>query len=220
MENYDTLKSVMAEVEPSGVEMDSYSPTNSPQACPPVSKDWAVKGNTLPPTPDSSLCDCMFSSVSCAPADDLDVKDYKPIFDYVCEQEPKACAGINGNTTSGVYGAYSMCNPKEKLAYVLDQYYQSQGKATTACDFEGQATIKKATEASNCKSALSSASSANEIAATATSGPDSTSDSSSESSSNAAVAFGPARGLFALGDLAVGLYVIVAMGVGAGMVLL
>jgi hypothetical protein len=39
-------------------------------------------------------------------------------------------------------------------------------------------------------------------------------------SSNAAVAGGPMRGVFGLGELAMGLYVLAAMGVGAGMVLL
>lgn len=223
MKNYDALKTRMASVAPSATAMDSYKPTNSPASCPELSKSWAVKGGTLPPTPDSNLCDCMYSSLSCVPADSTDAKDYGAIFNYICGAAPAACAGINGNTTTGVYGAYSMCNPKQQLGYVLDQYYQSQNSAKDACDFKGKAVLKSGNAESKCSSALSSASSVNSIAATATSdvgGGTSGGSAGAATSSNAAVAGGPMRGLFGLGELAVGLYVVVAMGVGAGMVLL
>jgi len=214
MKNYNALKTVIAKVDPSGVSMDTYKPTNSPAACPEVGKNWKVKGSTLPPTPNDSLCTCMFNSLSCVPASDLETKNYGDIFDFICGKFPSLCAGINGNTTSGVYGTYSMCGSKEKLGYVLDQYYKQQKSAKDACGFDGQATLQSANSDSSCKSALASASSANAIAATATSG------STSETSSNAALASGPMRGGFMLGELAVGLYVVVAMGVGATMVLL
>lgn len=222
MKNYDTLKSVIAKVDPSGTSMDEYKPTNSPAACPAVGKDWKVKGGNLPPTPDSSLCDCMYKSLTCVPADDLKPKAYGAIFDFICDASKEACTGINGNTTSGVYGAYSMCGAREKLGYVLDQYYQGQNSAADACDFKGQATLQTADDASSCQDALASASSANEIAATATSGADATgaAGAGASESSNAAMPGGPLRGAFALGELAVGLYVVVAMGVGASMVLL
>ncbi|KAH6626723.1 Glucanosyltransferase-domain-containing protein [Chaetomium sp. MPI-SDFR-AT-0129] len=214
MKNYDALEKVMATIQPSGVEMDQYKPTNTPAACPAVGKDWKVKGGSLPPQPDSSLCDCMFSSLSCVPAKDLATKDYGDIFGYICGKFPEVCAGINGNTTTGVYGAYSMCGAREKLGYALDQYYQAQHSAADACDFKGQATIQSGQEDSKCSSALASASQANDIAATATAGAD------PSESSNAAGVSGPLRGGFVLGELAIGLYVLVSMAVGASMVLL
>jgi hypothetical protein len=155
----------------------------------------------------------MYQSLSCVPSDDLSEKDFGDIFGFVCGESPKACVGIEGNTTSGVYGAYSMCGSRQQLGYVLDQYYQSQDFAKSACDFKGKATIKAKSADSTCDAAISSASAANAFAATATSGP------GAEETSNAAVAGGPGRGLFGLGELVVGGYVVAAMGVGAGIVL-
>lgn len=221
MKNYDTLKSRVAAANPSSTSANAFTPTNSPASCPPVSDNWKVKGEALPPTPDASLCGCMASSVSCGPADNLDSKNYGAIFDFICGSKDgkKLCAGINGDTVSGVYGAYAGCAAKDKLGYVLDQYYQSQNKAAGACDFKGQAVLKSASAASSCTSALASASSANANAATATSG-NGASGPAAASSSSAAVGTGPVRSLFALGDLMIGLYVVVAMGVGASMVML
>jgi hypothetical protein len=215
MKNYDTLKTAIASVDPSGTAMDAYTPTNTAAACPQVGKDWKVKGGNLPPTPNSSLCDCMFNEITCGPKDDLEAESYGAIFDFICDASPESCKGIQGNTTSGVYGSYSMCNPKEKLGYVLDAYYKAQDSASTACDFKGQAEVKTpSSDESKCSAALASASSANEVAATATDA------AASETSSNAAMAGGPLRGGFVLGELAVGLYVVVAMAVGASMVML
>ncbi|KAL2191614.1 glycoside hydrolase family 72 protein [Thermothelomyces heterothallicus CBS 203.75] len=213
MKNYEALESVIAKVNPTGTSMDAYEPTNSPAACPEVSKNWQVKGGSLPPKPDASLCDCMYASLSCVPADDTSTEDYGDIFGYICGKFPDLCAGISGNATEGTYGAYSMCSAKQKLGYVLDQYYKEQGSASDACGFDGKATLQDAKEDDKCSKALASASAAND-AATSTGGAD------SESSSNAAFAAGPMRSGFVLGELAVGLYVLVAMAVGASMVLL
>lgn len=223
LKDYDTLKTRMSSVKPSSTAMSAYQPTNSPAACPAVTDDWAVKGNVLPPTPDSSLCDCMFSALSCVPDSSTEPKDYGSIFGFICGADPEACVGINGNTTSGVYGAYSMCNAKQQLGYVLDQYYANQKFAKDACDFKGKAAVRNPQEDSKCTAALASASAANSVAATATSDAGSGGSGAggeAAASSNAAAGAGPFRGGFAMGELAMGLYVVVAMGVGAGMVLL
>lgn len=141
LKNYDVLKTKLAAVDPSTTKMSAYEPSNSPAACPPISENWKV-ADTLPPTPDSTLCDCMFKSLSCAPAKDLSEKDYGDIFGYICEQDENACAGIKHDTEAGVYGPYSMCNPKEQLGHVLDAYYQNQNKGSYACDFDGMAEVQ------------------------------------------------------------------------------
>jgi hypothetical protein len=155
----------------------------------------------------------MYASLSCVPSSSLAQKDFGDIFGYVCSESPDACAGISGNATTGVYGAYSMCNATQQLGYVLDQYYKAQNSASTACDFDGKATLQSAASDSSCSSALASAS----AAATGTRG---TSGGAASTSSNAAVPRGPVKAVFGLADMAMGLYVLVAMGVGAGMVLL
>lgn len=141
MKNYDALKSKLSAVKPSSTAMSAYKPTNSPASCPPISDDWKA-AVALPPTPDSVLCDCMFKSLSCAPSVDLDEKDYEYIFNYICGNDENACAGINTNTETGVYGPYSMCNPREQLGHVLDAYYINQNKTRDACDFDSGAKLQ------------------------------------------------------------------------------
>lgn len=214
MKNYNALKTKIASVNPSSTASSAYTPTNSPAACPVLGNSW-VASNNLPPTPDSNLCACMYTSLQCVPKSGLDVQKYGGIFGFICGSVPAACAGINGNVTTGVFGAYSFCTDQQKLGYVLDQYYKNQKSAASACDFNGQAVVSKpAAAASSCSASLASASSANSVAATATAA-----STSSASSSNVAVPV-PIKTLFAVGDLAVGLYALVAMGVGAAMVIL
>jgi len=216
MKNYNALKTVIASVDPSSTASSAYSPTNSPASCPDLTQNWQASGDNLPPTPDSALCDCMFNSLACQPKANLDPDNYGDIFGFICGAKPQACQGISGNTSTGVYGAYTGCNDKQKLGYVLDQYYKSLNNAADACDFKGQAVINKAPSASgSCSAALSSASAANSVAATATQA----SGSSTATNSNVAAPVSM-KALFSIGDVAVGLYVLVAMGVGATMVIL
>lgn len=210
LKDYGALQTKMASVNPSSTSMDAYTPTNSPAACPDLASTWHVKGESLPPTPDASLCDCMFKSLACTPAKSLKAKDYGAIFDYICDQTRSACDGINRNTTSGVYGLYSMCNAEQKLGYVLNEYYNSQNQASGACDFKGQAVLKNVDVNNNCKASLASAS---EAAASSTNG-------ASASSSSSFASPVPMKNLFTMGDLAIGLYLVVAMAVGASMVIL
>ncbi|KAK1756969.1 protein EPD1 [Echria macrotheca] len=213
--DYGPLQTRLASATPSSTDASSYQPTNKPQACPEITKDWQVKGELLPPTPDETLCECMFNSLSCVPASGLSTKNYKPIFDFICGNQA-TCSGIVANASIGVYGAYSMCNAEQKLGYVLDAYYKSQKSASGACDFQGQANLNKSPSvADNCKSALASASVANSIAATATSA----SATGTSGSKNLAGA-GPSRTFLAMGDVVVGLYAVVAMAVGGAMVVL
>ena len=212
--DYASLSSRVAQATPASTSSDAYTPSNSPAACPVLSSEWESNGDTLPPTPDSSLCTCMYSSLSCVPEPGLNTTAYGDIFGYICFNDPKSCTGIGANTTTGVYGAYSMCNATQQLGYVLDQYYKGQGSASGACDFQGQAVVTKAAGTTGgCSASLASASSANSVAATATDA-----GGSSQTSKNAAPT--PMRQVLNIGDLAIGLYVLVAMGVGAGMVML
>lgn len=215
MKNYNALKTRIASVSPSSTASSAYTPTNTPAACPSLSGSWAASNN-LPPKPDTSVCSCMYNTLSCVPKSGLAPDKFGAIFNFICGSVPSACAGINGNTTTGVFGAYSMCDAQSKLGYVLDQYYKNQKSAADACGFNGQAVLTKpAAAASSCSAALSSASAANSVAATATGA----SASSTSTSTNLAVPVS-VKALFTVGDMAIGLYVLVAMGVGATMVVL
>jgi len=113
MKNYDALKTVIASVSPSLTASSAYTPTNSPAACPPLSQNWQANGDNLPPTPDAGLCTCMFNSLSCQPKAGLSPDDFGDIFNFICGADNAACQGINGNTTTGVYGAFRLHRPAE-----------------------------------------------------------------------------------------------------------
>lgn len=224
--DFAQLKKKATAAHPSGVEEDSYKASGKAATCPKQSSTWQAN-SVLPPTPDSDLCKCMLKSRSCVPADGLKSKDFDSIFGYICGEDKSLCTAINGNATSGIYGAYSMCDNESKLAYILDAYYNAQDKKADACDFKGKATTQKAESQDSCKSALASASKINAEVATATgavsasvTGADSDgSDSDSDDDSFGIQAASIAR-VFTLGDFAVGAYMAVAGLVGAGMVLL
>lgn len=202
---------------PTSTSMAAYTPTNSAASCPAVNEDWQAN-SVLPPTPDSDLCECMYNSLTCVASSSINGSAYSDIYGYVCGEDESYCAGVTANVTSGVYGAYSMCNSTQMIAYVLDQYYQGQGSDSTACDFDGAATTKAAATASSCSSALASASSANAVAATATAGSSSSGSSNSSSSSSSSIAMPSTHTmLFSIGDMAIGMYMLVAMGAGAAL---
>lgn len=165
----------------------------------------------------------MYNSLTCVGASNLDSDAYGSLYGYICGENEAYCAGVTANATSGVYGSYSMCNSTQMLGYILDQYYQGQSSASDACDFSGSAITQAAATATTCKSMLASASSANAVAATATVGSSSTkgSSSSGSKSTSSSIAMPAAhRAMFSLGDLAIGAYMLVAMGAGVAMVAL
>lgn len=222
LKDYTSLSSRVNAATPTSVSMAAYSATNSPASCPAVNSDWQA-ANILPPTPDTDLCECMYNSLSCVASSDIDSDAYGDLYGYICGEDDTYCAGVLTNATSGVYGAYSMCNSTQMLGYILDQYYKGQDSASDACDFSGSAVTQAAATATSCKSMLASASSENAVAATATAGSSSTGSSSgsSSSSSSSSIAMPAAhKAMIGLGDVAVGLYMLVAMGAGAAMVAL
>lgn len=157
-DGFDNLKSQLATVNPTGVNSASYSPTNSPAACPTTSDDWSAQSSPLPPSPNSQLCSCMFKSLSCSVSPSVDEADYGSLFGTVCGLGDNTCAGLAANGSTGTYGAYSMCNSTEQLGFALNQYYLSQNSASTACDFDGSAEIQNSSEPSGtCKDLMSEA---------------------------------------------------------------
>ncbi|KAI0123994.1 Glucanosyltransferase-domain-containing protein [Xylariales sp. AK1849] len=214
MKNYDALSTKLAAVSPSSTSSGAYTPTNTAQSCPSVGDSWKA-ADVLPPTPNRDLCDCMFASLTCAPASSLATKDYGDVFDYICANDAAACASITADESTGVYGPYIMCNSTQQLGAVLQAYYENQKSASTACDFSGAATINSNVASNNtCDAMISAASASASFAATATGG-----SASATSSGNPASTVRMER-FMTMGDFAVGVYLLVAAGIGAGMVML
>ncbi|KAF5096417.1 hypothetical protein D0Z00_002790 [Geotrichum galactomycetum] len=156
LRDFTYLSSRLANVSPSGVNSNSWKPSNTVQRACPASTlaDW--KGSSdLPPVPNQGVCNCMFASLSCIVDTGVNEEDYQTLFDYVCSQV--SCDGITANGTTGSYGAYSFCSPAEKLSFVLNLYYKKIG-SRDACNFSGSAKLASASStASSCSAVLSQA---------------------------------------------------------------
>ncbi|KAF8541902.1 Glucanosyltransferase-domain-containing protein [Trichophaea hybrida] len=145
--DFDNLKKQILAVNPTGVQMNSYTPTNTKlQDCPAVGNDWRASSK-LPPTPNQQLCSCMISSLGCVAKSSVDKSKYGDLFSFICGKGTD-CTGINGNGTTGSYGAYSMCSPTERLSWAMNAYYEAQNKASTACDFNGNGQTQTPTSSS------------------------------------------------------------------------
>ena len=226
LSDYDNLSTAMAKVSPSGINSASYTPSNSPQACPTTST-WQAATN-LPPTPNDAICQCMVQNLTCVAKSGLSPNSITTQFSYICDPaQGNNCGGILANGTTGVYGAFSGCSDAERLSYAFNQYYLNQTATntqnTSPCDFSGTAQKVTPKLASSCKAVVSQAGSAGTGSITSTptggssSGSGSNPGSTSTSKAAAVVLSVPA---FDFGILKLAAYVTSAMLVGAGMVLL
>lgn len=206
MTDFSYLQKKVRAADPSTVKKSAYTSTNTAADCPTVNSTWAASSD-LPPTPNESACSCVTKSSGCVPKSGLATSKYSAIFDYICGEDESLCDEINGNATTGVYGTFSMCNDIDKLAYVLNAYYESQSKDDTACDFDGKAETQTAS---------SSAGNCTELAA---SNSTSSSNSSSDDSDSFAVMGAPITRVFTLGGVDVSLYSLAVL-IGAGMLAL
>ncbi|KND93684.1 1,3-beta-glucanosyltransferase gel4 [Tolypocladium ophioglossoides CBS 100239] len=195
--DFSALQQKVRAVDPKGVSMADYNPTAKPANCPQINSTWEAN-SVLPPTPNESVCSCMVKSSECVPASNLASSSYGDIFNYICGKDESLCSGIQGNSSTGVYGAYTMCADQDKLAFVLNAYYQSLNKAADACDFNGQAKTQAASSQGNCTTLATS---------------------KNTTSHNFAVMGTPLARAFTRGEFSVNLYLVVAL-VGAGMVAL
>lgn len=155
LEDFNYLSSQLATISPSTVYSSDITTTSSTISCPATSQtNWTAATN-LPPTPDASVCECLNSSLACVVASDVDEDDYSDLFSYVCDLV--SCDAITGNGSTGVYGAFVGCNPKQQLNYVLNLYYEQNGADSAACSFSGSASLNTAaTTASSCSAIYNS----------------------------------------------------------------
>ncbi|KAF2219949.1 family 72 glycoside hydrolase [Elsinoe ampelina] len=214
--DFTALSSRMRSATPTGVNSASYSPTNSPAACPTVGSEWAAAASPLPPTPNQELCSCMVQSVECVASSSIADEDFSQLFSTVCGMSGSPCAGINTNSSNGAFGAYGMCNATEQLSFAFNAYYQAQKKNANACNFGGAASVKSASSGGgSCSSLIAQAG----TAGTGTVSARPTSGSGSSSSSGAATPMGMQHVSFN-GVISVGVYVFVAVLSGSAMIFL
>jgi hypothetical protein len=219
--DFTSLQSQLASVTPSPTQRSAYTPKNSPPACPSVGGSWMAQASPLPPTVNAQLCSCMTASLQCNIKSD-NATAYPEVFDYICKNS-KFCNGIARNATTGTFGSYSGCNPKEQLAFVANQYYLGNSKSASACNFDNKATVQSAATASSCAALLSAVGTGGSGAVpTATgkgnAGATGQAGQSSKSKGAASSTYSPA--FFAHGGLVMGAWGAVAAGSVVGMLVL
>ncbi|KAJ5179859.1 hypothetical protein N7492_003069 [Penicillium capsulatum] len=222
LKDFENLSSKMAKISPSAVNSDKYSVTTTAgRSCPTIGSDWNA-ASKLPPSPDANLCSCMYDTLECVPTKS-DAKSIGKTFGYLGKYEG-VMDGVSSNSTSGKYGAYSMCSPKERLAFAMDTFYQkNKGKSgSKACDFDGAATTKKATSANGqCTSQMKAIGTAgtgtvdSHLAASTGAGAGGEGTSTSKG-----VAPGVAPQAVHVGALQAGFYMVAALASGAFMIML
>jgi len=144
LKDFDNYKSQIKKVEPKGISMSSYTPPKiEARECPAVGDGWEAS-EVLPPTPDDSICACMMKSISCKASSRAKTDDIGELLGWICGDAQTDCSGISTDSAEGHYGAFSMCDPKEKLSWALNAYYMSQDEAEDACDFDGKAELQDA----------------------------------------------------------------------------
>lgn len=143
------IKNTAADTANPSISMNAYTATNVPRDCPAVTEGLWEAAEALPPTPNATLCENMVASSSCVPTDATvaDAEKIGSLFGTVCGMDAKACAGITSDAAKGSYGDFVMCNPVQQLTHALNEYYANQKKASSACDFDGQAKVVSPTEA-------------------------------------------------------------------------
>jgi hypothetical protein len=216
--DFTSLQSQLAQVTPSSTQRSAYTPSVSPAACPSVGASWAAQASPLPPPVNPQLCDCMVASLQCN-VKSTNEDQYKATFDYICAADSKFCTGIAHNATTGTFGGYSGCDPKDQLAFVANQYYLGNNKRSDACSFGGMATVQTAQTASSCVSLLSAVgANGSGTPPSATARGSGTAGSSSGSKGAAASTYSPA--FFAHGGVAMTAWIVVAVGSLMGMLVL
>ncbi|EKV04625.1 1,3-beta-glucanosyltransferase gel4 [Penicillium digitatum] len=162
LSDFENLSKRMATVTPTGVQSAAYSvSTTVGRSCPTVGADWNA-ASKLPPSPNANLCECMYDSLECVPNSDITDKQIGATFGYLGGVQG-IMDGVRSNATSGIYGAYSMCSAKQRLAWAMNVYYQQNkdNAGGEACGFNGVANIKESTSASgSCATQMSAAGSA------------------------------------------------------------
>ncbi|KAF1927878.1 carbohydrate-binding module family 43 protein [Didymella exigua CBS 183.55] len=218
--DFTSLQSQLASVSPTITQRSAYTPSHSAPACPSVGSSWEAEASPLPPSPNSELCSCMVAGLQCN-IKSTNEDDYADVFNYICGANEDFCTGITRNATTGSYGGYSGCNPKDQLAWVANQYYLGNGKSSSACGFSGMATVQTAATASTCSSLLAAVGTAGTGTAASPTGKataGSTGASGSSSKGAAAGLNGPKA--VEHGGLVMGIWSVVAAGSLLGMLVL
>ncbi|KAL4780251.1 Glucanosyltransferase-domain-containing protein [Aspergillus varians] len=225
--DFSYLSKQLASATPTGTKKGDYKPSNTAlQSCPTLGKSWEATASPLPPSPNEDLCKCMEKSLTCVAKSDISGKKLSSTFSTVCGYEDgKFCEGVNGNATTGVYGAYSVCTPEQQLSFAMNQYYEAQDDSSDACDFDGAASSQSTSEpTSACSSLLKEAGTQGtgtvQASPTAASGTAAGSGAADDADTSEGAGFALAPGSVHVGVFQLSAYVATAIFAGVAMIML
>jgi len=183
--DYDALVTRYSNVTYINSPLQSSDGTATYPSCPANNSQFNASP-TLPPTPNTTACNCVESHLSClfTPATNNYSAIVGELLDTGCSllgAKGGTCVDISSNGTTGVYGPLAGCDPTIKLAYVMSQYYEVNSRNAQACDFAGNGTVNSVTPTVSA-SAVASSCFANNVAVFTPSAP-ATSGSSPTSTS-------------------------------------
>lgn len=165
----------------------------------------------------------MVQNLTCVANSGLNAKALKTQFDYICDDKNgNNCEGITADAKTGKYGAFSMCDPSDRLSWAFNTYYFDQTANNPAnddpCNFGGDAKKQTPSSPSSCQAAVSKAGADGN--GVVTSAPSGTNSGSGSKSSKTGAASSITIPNFSFGMLQLTAYVVVAVVSGAGILLL
>lgn len=105
--------------------------------CPATSDTWRLTPR-LPPTPDSSMCECLQATLSCVVTPYFSVHETDLLTD-VCQKTD--CLEITSDASTGRYGKFASCNMRQRTSYALDKHWHESNKDPSSCNFDDRATL-------------------------------------------------------------------------------
>ncbi|KAI8143584.1 Glucanosyltransferase-domain-containing protein [Fennellomyces sp. T-0311] len=142
LEDYSNLQKALAKVSPKGINMDAFNDQRSTPKCPEQTENWKAS-TKLPPTPSDGACSCMRDTLSCTASDQISNSSsgnntvLGDQIDMLCGMV--SCNDISGDAEKGNYGAFSFCQPADKLSWLYNMYIDKNKDGK--CDFQGNAMV-------------------------------------------------------------------------------
>ncbi|KAJ9055926.1 40S ribosomal protein S27 [Entomophthora muscae] len=141
LEDYETVKTQFAGVDPKGVSMSSYTSRNKKRQCPKVEEGKWLASSKLPLTPSEAACDCILQTLPCRVNEQGEHKDNGQAVGALVGQAcgDGNCELIESDTALGNYGPFSFCNTTVRNSIVFSQAVEKGAK----CSFDGFASPVK-----------------------------------------------------------------------------
>ncbi|KAF2006640.1 carbohydrate-binding module family 43 protein [Amniculicola lignicola CBS 123094] len=138
-EAFSSLSMALVTLKPSSINMFEYSQPTAVPRCPGPPSSQLNSSVALPPVPNAKLCTCMMDTLQCVSTTAVDGLNFN-VFAMCKDSTILDCRetdleGIQIDSQTGIYGAFSGCNRSEVYSWAVNKISQSGG----SCNFNGTA---------------------------------------------------------------------------------